>query len=155
MNTTTHHPNADDLYNTLYAYAFTLTDGNRHQANELMQEALLHITHNATAHATTDGLIASIVATMNEKHRHPALHADINELNRLCYNGTSLSDAAYTQREIIYAMSRLTPHQATVVTLRLKGYTPQEIADTTGHSTAWVHTNLIKASQRLKTIWSN
>ena len=155
MNTTTHHPSADDLHNALHAYALTLTAGNRHQANELLQETLLHITHNATAHVTTGSLITCVMKAMRDIHQRPTPYTDINELNRLCYNGTSLNHAAYTQQEIMHAMSRLTPQQATVVTLRLKGYTPQEIAHTTGYSTAMVHTNLIKACQRLKTVWSN
>ena len=76
-------------------------------------------------------------------------YADIQELHRLCYHGPG---AGHTPREIIHGMSLLTPHQATVVTLILKGYSTTEIARATGHSIQWVKTNTIKAIQRLRNI---
>ena len=155
MSKKTQDAGKNDLRNALYAYALTLTTGNMHQAQELLHETLLSITHRATSHATTTSLISNITANMRDINQHPTQYTDIEELSSLCYNGKPFDSTAYTTQETMHAMSRLTPHQATVVTLRLKGYTPQEIADTTGHSTAWVQTNLTKACQCLKTIWSN
>ena len=84
MNKNTQNANKNDLHNALHAYALTLTAGNRHQANELLQETLLHITHNATAHVTTGSLITCAMKAMKDIHQRPTPYTDINELNRLC-----------------------------------------------------------------------
>ena len=149
MDTTTHGASTDDLRNALYAYALKLTGYNKTRALELLHETLSQITHNATAHINTDCFMAHAGAVMQQAHTTTMHHADIQELYRLCYHGPG---ASYTPREIIRGMSRLTPHQATVVTLILKGYGTTEIARSTGHSIQWVKSNTIKAIQRLRNI---
>ena len=149
MDTTTHGASTDDLSDALYAYALKLTGYNKTRALELLNETLSQITHNATAHINTDCFMAHAGAIMRHAHTTTMHHADIQELYRLCNHGPG---ASYTPREVIHSMSRLTPHQATVVTLILKGYGTTEIALTTSHRIQWVKHNTIKAIQRLRNI---
>ena len=152
MDTTTHGASTDDLSDALYAYALKLTGYNKTRALELLNETLSQITHNATAHINTDCFMAHAGAIMRHAHTTTMHHADIQELYRLCYHGQG---ADYSPREIIHGMSLLTPHQAAVVTLILKGYSTTEIARTTGHSIQWVKHNTIKAIQRLRNIYTH
>ena len=149
MNTTPHGADNDDLRDALYAYALKLTRNNSTQAKELLHETLSQITHNATAHNSIDSFMSHAGSVMRHANETTIHYADIHELHRLCYHGTGTS---YRPREIIHGMSLLTPHQATVVTLILKGYSTTEIARATGHSIQWVKTNTIKAIQRLRNI---
>lgn len=149
MNTTPHGADNDDLHNALYAYALKLTRNNSTQAKELLHETLSQITHNATAHNSIDSFMSHAGSVMRHANETTIHYADIHELHRLCYHGQG---ADYSPREIIHGMSLLTPHQATVVTLILKGYSTTEIARATGHSIQWVKTNTIKAIQRLRNI---
>ena len=152
MDTATNNTCKDNLRDILYAYALRLTGNNMLLAHELLQETLSQITHKAKAYATTDSFMADAYKVMTHTFLTSMHDADISELHRLCYNPHGM---AYTQAEIIHAMSRLTPQQATIITLRLKGYTHSQIASATGHTTKWVNSNMLKASQRLRNIWSN
>ena len=152
MNTTTNSTCKDNLRNTLYAHALRLTKNNHRLAQELLQETLSQITHNAIAYNTVESFITHACKVMTRTHRTTMREADIHELHQLCYtpHGTPCTPA-----EIIYAMSRLTPQQATVITLRLKGYSHSQIARATGHTTQWVNSNMLKACQRLRNTLSN
>ena len=152
MDTTTHGASTDDLRNALYAYALKLTGYNSNQAKELLNETLSQITHNATAHNSIDSFMAHASSVMRHAHATTMRHTDMHELYRLCCHAQG---TASSPRDTIYAMSRLTPHQAAVVTLALKGYSTTEIARTTGHSIQWVKNNTIKAIQRLRNIHSH
>ena len=148
MNTTT----PGDLRNALYAYALRLTKNNHRFAQELLQETLSRITHNAIAYNTVEGFITHACKVMTRTYCTTMREADIHELHQLCY---SPHGTVCTPAEIILAMSRLTPQQATVITLRLKGYSHSQIARTTGHTTQWVNSNMLKACQRLRNTLSN
>ena len=149
MNTTPHGASTDDLRDALHAYALKPTGYNKTRALELLNETLSQITHNATAHINTDCFMAHAGAVMRHANETTIHYADVQGLYHLCYHGTGTN---YTAKEIIHGMSLLTPHQATVVTLILKGYSTTEIARATGHSIQWVKTNTIKAIQRLRNI---
>ena len=149
MDTTTHGASTGDLRNALYAYALKLTGYNKTRALELLNETLSQITHNATAHNSIDSFMSHAGSVMRHANETTIHHADVQELYHLCYHGPETS---YSPREIIHGMSLLTPHQATVVTLILKGYSTTEIARATGHSIQWVKTNTIKAIQCLRNI---
>ena len=152
MNTTTHGTNTDSLRDALYAYALELTHNNSCLAQELLQETLSQIVHEAISYSTISSFMTHTCKVMKHTYNTTIHEADMRELHRLCYyaNGT-----AYTPEEIIYAMSRLTPQQATVVTLCLKGYSADEIARTTGHTTQWVNSNILKSRQRLRNLRDN
>ena len=152
MDTATNNTCKDDLRNTLYAHALRLTKNNYRLAQELLQETLSQIAHNATAYSTLESFTAQACKAMTRIYLTTMREADIHELHQLCYtpHGTPCTPA-----EIIHAMSRLTPQQAAVVTLRLKGYSHSQIARATGHTTQWVNSNMLKACQRLRNTWSN
>ena len=153
MNTPTLHTGSKCLCDDLYAYALRLTKNDNRLAVELLLETLSQITHKASGYSSIDSFMADAYKVM----RHAFLFsmrndADIQELRRLCYHAHGTE---YTPAEIIHAMSRLTPHQATVITLRLKGYSHSQIARATGHTTQWVNSNILKACQRLRNTLSN
>ena len=152
MDTATNNTCKDNLRDILYAHALRLTKNNNRLAHELLQETLSQITHNAIAYNTVESFITHACKVMTRTHRTTMREADIRELQQLCYSPHGM---AYTQAEIINTMSRLTPQQAAVVTLRLKGYSHSQIARATGHTTQWVNSNMLKACQRLRNTLSN
>ena len=152
MDTATNNTCKDNLRDILYAYALRLTKNNNRLAQELLQETLSQIAHNATAYSTLESFTSHACKAMTRIYLTTMREADIRELQQLCYSphGTPCTPA-----EIIHAMSRLTPQQATVITLRLKGYSHSQIAHATGHTTQWVNSNMLKACQRLRNTLSN
>ena len=152
MDTATNNTCKDNLRDILYAHALRLTKNNHRLAHELLQETLSQIAHSTIAYSTLESFTAQACKAMTRIYLTTMREADIRELQQLCYSPHGM---AYTQAEIINTMSRLTPQQAAVVTLRLKGYSHSQIARATGHTTQWVNSNMLKACQRLRNTWSN
>ena len=152
MDTATNSTCKDNLRNTLYAHALRLTKNNNRLAHELLQETLSQIAHNATAYSTLESFTAQACKAMTRIYLTTMREADIRELQQLCYSPHGM---AYTQAEIINTMSRLTPQQATVITLRLKGYTPAIIAKQMGDTTNHVKAHIQQATHILNHIWDN
>lgn len=137
----------------LYAYALKLT-GNKHQAEKLIQETMLQIKEKATAYNTSIPFVTWTKMIMENTHLSTFKDADIQQLRHLCFCGSTNpfktdDNSTYSMKEIYLVMSRLSPTQATVVTLRLKGYNPSEIASKMGITTQCAVKHLAEATYNL------
>jgi DNA-directed RNA polymerase specialized sigma24 family protein len=155
------NPNTDSMHRALRAYALKLTCGNLHLADKLYADTLSRIAQTATAHVPT----IMPFTTWAKMVMHNTFHATVPDADRrhlyhLTHIGNPnplipVSDKEYTLREQMHIMSRLTPHQAAVVTLRLKGYTPAIIAKQMGNTTNHVKAHIQQATHILNHIWDN
>ena len=139
------------LRRVLYAYALRLTCGNKYLAHDLLQETLWRITQQATA-CPSSIISFDIWAKMVMKgaFHETVVDADRRELYYLFYRGTLNpmlpgNDRKHSLKEQIHIMSRLTPHQATAMTLLLNGYSLDVIAGEMNVSVECVKSHLANA----------
>ena len=139
------------LCRVLYAYALRLTCGNKYLAHDLLQETLARITRRATAcPATIMSFTVWAKLVMKGAFHDTVPDAQKRELYNLFYHGTlnpmaPLGNENHSLRRQIHILSRLTPHQATAVTLLLNGYSLDVIAGEMGITVEGVKSHLAKA----------
>ena len=153
-------PGAINLRQVLHAHALKLTNGNQHLSQELLHNTIKRIAATAAAYHPGLGFIAWAKMVMENTFDATTPCADVCKLRYLCYHGTITPtthshDGTYTTHQQLHTMSRLTPHQAAVVTLRLKGYTPAIIAKQMGNTTNHVKAHIQQATHILNHIWDN
>ena len=153
--------NNTPLLHTLQTYAHRLTGGNPLLANKLLHETLTRLTERATAYppALIDFTTWAKIVMKNAFHE-TTKDADFHELRHLTYHGTlnpmlPAHNKEYTIAEQIQTMSRLTPHQAAAVTLRLNGYTHKEIATHMNITVKRAKAHLAQARHVIATAWDN
>ena len=139
------------LCRVLHAYALRLTCGNKYLAHDLLQETLARITRRATAYpATIMSFTVWAKLVMKGAFHDTVPDAQKRELYNLFYHGTlnpmaPLGNENHCLRRQMHIMSRLTPHQATAVTLLLNGYAIDVIAGEMGITVEGVKNHLAKA----------
>ena len=151
---------AISLREELYTHALKLTDSNRHFAEELIQKTISRVADEATAYDATISFATWIKMIMENIHLDTCHNAEIRHLHHLCFHGTANPfapdyNSTYSTREIIYAMSRLTPDQAAVVTLRLQGYGHPLIARAMHLTPKQVKTHILQACYTLNHVWDS
>ena len=151
----------DSMHRVLCAYAYQLTNGNSPLANELLNETRLRLIERATAFPPTliDFTTWAKIVMENAFHETTA-NADLYALTHLAYRGPlnpilPEQDSEYSIREQIQMMTRLTPHQAAAATLRLGGYTPDDIATKMNTHIEHVTEMLAQARHTLGHVWDN
>lgn len=153
--------NSDSMHRMLRAYAHQLTGNTPHLADKLLAETLSHLATRATAYPPTlIGFNTWAKIVMKNTFHRTIENADFHELHHLAHRGTlnpmlPVSNKEYTLLEQIQMMSRLTPHQAATVTLRLHGYAHTTIAQAMNTTTAQVRNHLRQARHTLIHAWDN
>ena len=143
---------AIDLSEIMYAHALRLTN-DKHLAEKLIQETMLQIKERTT-HSASITFVTWIRMIMENTYLATFKDADIQQLHRLCFCGSTNLFAinyhdTYSTKEIYFVMSRLSPGQAAAVTLRLQGYKPNEIARKMRITTQRAEKHLAEATHNL------
>ena len=155
-----HLPNTIKLHETLFSLALQLTDDDPHLAQELLQATMQHIIQPATTYLPTTSF-TSWAKTIMENTYHTTIKAgDIQLLHHQCHRSpshtaTPQDDDTYNIKEAIYIMSKLSPQQAAVITLRLQGYAHSQIAHKMNITTHNVNTHILQAQHILNHVWDN
>lgn len=144
---------AIDLSEIMYAHALRLTN-DKHLAEKLIQETMLQTREKAATYIAGMPFVTWIKMIMENTYLATFKDADLQQLHRLCFCGSTNLFAinyhdTYSTKEIYFAMSRLTPGQAAAVTLRLKGYKPNEIARKMRITTQRAEKHLAEATHNL------
>lgn len=144
---------AIDLSEIMYAHALRLTN-DKHLADKLIQETMLQIREKAATYIAGMPFVTWIKMIMENTYLATFKDADLQQLHRLCFCGSTNLFAinyhdTYSTKEIYFVMSRLTPGQAAAVTLRLKGYNPDEIARKMRITTQRAEKHLAEATHNL------
>ena len=155
------NPNTYSTHHALHHYALKLTCNNQHLASQLLAATISHITNTSIAYpAGTISFNTWAKIVMHSTFQQSIPNADKRELYYLSHCGTlnpiaTNNHNAPTLKEQIHTLSRMTPQQATAVTLRLQGYTPALIAKQMGITTAQVKNHLTQARNTLNHAWNN
>ena len=152
-------PSTIKLRETLFSYALQLTDYNPHLAQELLQATMQHIIQQASTYTQATSF-TSWAKTIMENTYHTTIKAsDIQQLRHQCHRSPSYTstpdDDTYNIKEAIYIMSKLSPQQATVVTLHLQGYAHAQIAHKMNITARSVKTHFLQARHVLNHAWDN
>lgn len=147
------------LGEALYAYALKLT-GSKYQAEELVLKTTACIKQKATTYTPALDFVTWAKMVMKSTFTNTVSAAEIKELYLLSHYGsmhptdTNIHDK-YSLKEQIYIMARLTPQQATVLTLRLHGYNHHEIARKINTTVEYTRNTLAETRQKLTRMFYN
>lgn len=148
------------LRKELLDYAQFLTDYNLQLAHELLQATMQQIIKRSVTYNPVVGFISWAKTVMDETYIATVKTNDIQRLRRQCHCGSSrtsvlCSGCKYSIREAVYIMSKLSPQQAAVVTLRLLGYSHSQIAYKMNVTARSVKTCMLQARGVFSHVWDN
>ena len=153
-------PNVIKLREVLFTYALLLTDYNHHLAKELLQATMQQIIKQATAYSPVISFSSWAKEIMERVYCVTVKVNDIQQLRRQCHRGPShssilRSEDKYNVREAVYIMSKLSPQQAAVLTLRLQGCSHPQIAHKMNITAHRVKTHILQARHVINHVWDN
>ena len=150
---------AVDLKDDLYAYALQLT-GNRHLANDLLQETFLRIIQKSGTYRALGSFEAWAKMVMKNiflnSIKKDDMHRDyfVDYCERHSFAEPECENA-YCANEILHIISLLPPRQAVVITLRIKGYKYHEIASKIGVTVECVKSRIFEAKKNIRKVLDN
>lgn len=147
------------LGEVLYAYALKLTR-NKYQAEDLVRKTTACIKQKATTYTPAFSFVTWAKMVMKNTFAGPVDNAEIKELYLLAHYGAVRPTDAnisnkYSLKEQVYIMSRLTPQQAAILTLRLHGYNHLEIACKMNTSVEYTRNTLAETRRKLTRMFDN